>query len=351
MRERGVLVRGGGMAAGCCVQLLRRQGYLVGLEASAVGTRAALPAMLVSSSTQKLLADIFQSGDLFAGLPDIRKRVVAWGGEPVVLPHLALVAPEGLLLERLHGFTAQSEQAGVLGDAKWTIDTARAPGHTGEEMHFGSRKARVTEVELAEHAESEACWVEALQEGWLFLLATGGGTGSLIGVGTAVEALLAESRLVGRQIKRVRAVLGEFVAYPRTAAALCGPGWLACGSAAMTFDPLCGEGAGNAAREAILACAAVRAIAGGQSEEEILAEYSLRLRLGFLRHLENCREFYRRDAASAFWASELEWIERGIAWTQEKLRGLGRPKFRLVGFDLERNAAEDLRQFGTAFPC
>src|SRR5580704_74808 len=234
------------------------------------------------------------------------------------------------------------ERASGIGDSKWTIDTARAPGHTGEEMHFGSRMARVTEVELAEDAEGDACWVEAVPEGWLFLLATGGGRGSLIGVGTAVEALLAESRLVGRQIKRLCGVLGEFVAYPRTAATLCGPGWLTCGSAAMTFDPLCGEGAGNAAREAILACAAVRAIAGGQSEEDILAEYSLRLRLGFLRHLENCREFYRRDTASAFWASELEWIERGISWTQEKLRGLGRPKFRLVGFDLERNAAEDV---------
>jgi|HubBroStandDraft_4_1064222.scaffolds.fasta_scaffold15059_4 hypothetical protein len=342
MREGGVWVRGGGIAAGCCVQLLRRQGCLVGSDAIAVGTRAALPAILVSSSTQKLLADIFQSGGLFAGLPGIRKRVVAWGGEPVALPHLALVAPEGVLLERLHGLIGESERAGVIGDSKWTIDTARAPGHTGEEMHFGSRMARVTEVELAEDAEGDACWVEAVPEGWLFLLATGGGRGSLIGVGTAVEALLAESRLVGRQIKRLCGVLGEFVAYPRTAATLCGPGWLACGSAAMTFDPLCGEGAGNAAREAILACAAVRAIAGGQSEGDILAEYSLRLRLGFLRHLENCREFYRRDAASAFWDSELELIERGIAWTQEKLRGLGRPRFRLVGYDLERHAAEDV---------
>jgi hypothetical protein len=110
----------------------------------------------------------------------------------------------------------------------------------------------------------------------------------------------------------------------------------------MTFDPLCGEGVGNAAREAILACAVVRAIAGGGSEQDLLAEYSLRLRLGFLRHLENCREFYQRDGAGAFWASELNSITSGIAWTKEKLRGAVRPRFRLVGFELKRIAGEKI---------
>jgi hypothetical protein len=349
MVERAVAVRGEGMAASCCAQLLSRQSCYVAVAGRAVegGTagvaekRVGLPAILISQSTQKLLADIFESDDLFVGLPEIRKRVVAWGGcEPVVLPHSAVVAPEGVLLERLR---TRIQDAGAVpaadldARANWTIVAGRA-GSAVEEMHFGSRMALVSEVELAEGTEQDACWVEAVEDGWLFLLATGGGSGSLICVGRAMEELLQKSRLVGPQVRGVSDLRAEFAAYPRTAASLSGTGWLACGSAAMTFDPLCGEGAGNAAREAILACAAVRAIAGGESEEDVLAEYSLRLRLGFLRHLENCREFYRRDGVGAFWSSELDLIEAGIAWTRERVRELGNPRFQLVGFDLERNA-------------
>jgi hypothetical protein len=109
----------------------------------------------------------------------------------------------------------------------------------------------------------------------------------------------------------------------------------------MSFDPLCGEGAGNAAREAILACAAVRAILAGENTREVLAEYSLRLMLGFLRHLENCKEFYARDVSDAFWSSELELIEQGIAWSKSQLQTGSRPRFRLVGFGLERVAGEE----------
>jgi flavin-dependent dehydrogenase len=116
-----------------------------------------------------------------------------------------------------------------------------------------------------------------------------------------------------------------------------GNGWLACGSAAMSFDPLCGEGAGNAAREAILACAALKAIVAGESPEDVLAEYSMRLMLGFLRHLETCREFYRPEPSSEFWRAEFQSIESGIIWTKKQLEGQA-PRFRLTDFTLERIA-------------
>jgi hypothetical protein len=109
----------------------------------------------------------------------------------------------------------------------------------------------------------------------------------------------------------------------------------------MSFDPLCGEGVGNAAREAILACAAVQAILAGESAPEVLAEYSLRLMLALLRHLENCREFYHREAANPFWSSELRLIEEGMAWTKRQLNAGPRPRFRLVGFGLERIGVEE----------
>jgi flavin-dependent dehydrogenase len=64
----------------------------------------------------------------------------------------------------------------------------------------------------------------------------------------------------------------EFSASPRIPAPLCGPGWLACGSAAMGFDPICGDGTAHAVREAILALAVIR---GG--DHGMPAHYEARL--------------------------------------------------------------------------
>src|SRR5271170_1372792 len=343
MAERTILVRGSGIAARCCLQLLQRQGSTV-----AVGEAKSskLPAILISLSTQSLLADIFHSKDMFEGLPCIRKRVVVWGpgdrgsGEPVVLPHSAVVASEQVLLERLKARTVEVTEAAPV-DPAWTIFAAKPADSLPAEKHFGSRMALVGEVELTDEAERDACWVESVDSGWLFLLATGNGRGSLISVGGPTGQLLEKTRLVARQVRKMDGAVAEFAAYPRITSSLCGDGWLACGTAAMSFDPLCGEGAGNAAREAILACAAVQAILAGESAEEVLAEYSLRLLLGFLRHLENCREFYLRDACNAFWSSELGLIEEGIAWTKTQLRAGPSPRFRLVGFGFERIAAAE----------
>jgi hypothetical protein len=253
----------------------------------------------------------------------------------MVLPHSAVVASEETLLERLWAHVGHVSE-GVPSDPVWTVVTAKPARDLPPQMHFGSRTAFVREVEFTDEAERDACWVESVESGWLFLLASGNGKGSLISVGGRTEQLLQKSRLIGPQVREPEDKFFEFPAYPRILSSLCGKGWLVCGTAAMSFDPLCGEGAGNAVREAILASAAVQSILAGQAVEEILAEYSLRLMLGFLRHLEHCREFYRRGCSTAFWSSELALIEQGIAWTKGQLSNAGHPRFRLIGFGLER---------------
>jgi hypothetical protein len=349
MAEGGIRVNGSGVAALCCQQLLHCKA-----DAAGLGTLKSprLPAILVSQSTQKLLGDIFGSAQLFAGLRPIRERVVAWGsGEPVVVAHSAVVVSEEVLRERLRarlGTSLAATEHGEIAPEYWAIFTGSGAWSEGkelvsepklEQMHFGSRMAVVRNVELNGDERADACWVESVEDGWLFLLPTEQGKGSLISVGGKAVRLLANSRLVAGQVRSMNgAAVAEFGAYPRIMSRLCGDGWLACGSAAMAFDPLCGEGAGNAAREAILACAAVKAILGGESREDVLAEYEMRLLLGFLRHLENCREFYTRDAASGFWQGELRAIEEGIGWTKGRLEGGDGPRYRLVGFNLERIA-------------
>ena len=102
----------------------------------------------------------------------------------------------------------------------------------------------------------------------------------------------------------------------------------------MGFDPLCGEGAGNAVREAILASAVIRAISRGFDPESLLANYSARLKLGFLRHLLMCHRFYRTGGTGIFWETEVTLLQQGIEWCQRELSTAPPPAYRLVDFDL-----------------
>jgi hypothetical protein len=128
----------------------------------------------------------------------------------------------------------------------------------------------------------------------------------------------------------------EFSAYPRIAFPLCGDGWLACGAAAMAFDPLCGEGTGNAARQAYLATAVVGAVRDDEPVEELLAHYTSRQMHGFLRHLQICLSFYQTGGSTSFWQSETALLGQGIEWAERVLRESAKPAtHRLIGRQLK----------------
>jgi hypothetical protein len=154
-------------------------------------------------------------------------------------------------------------------------------------------------------------------------------------VGSPVESLLAQSRLVAKGVTISGVTQAAFPAYPRIVDPVCGPGWLACGTAALAFDPLCGDGTGYAVREAILAAAVIRAAASGGAVDRLLAHYRARLIAGFLRHLELCRSFYISGSAGPWWETETRALEEGIAWCGRALPPVNPFGYRLNGFDLE----------------
>ena len=143
-------------------------------------------------------------------------------------------------------------------------------------------------------SDQSACWIESVDSGWLFLLPRGENeAATLIAVGEMPGALLGQSRIIAGLIGALEGPAAEFPAYPRIAVPLCGDGWLACGAAAIGFDPLCGEGTGNAARQAYLATAIIAAVRKGEPVEDLLAHYTSRQMHGFLRHLQICLGFYQ----------------------------------------------------------
>jgi hypothetical protein len=330
-----VLIRGESVAASCCASLLERAG--VPFRRQSV-ERPKLPAIMIGETAQRVLSDIFPGAELFKGLPRIRKRVVKWGAqaEALALPHSAIVVSEQALLLRLEPLPAHEPIAKIAEAAEpdWTIFSARPLPEASHEIHFGSRVASASAVTCKPGCDPEASWVESVPDGWLFLLPNGE-NGWLLSVGAPAASLLAQSFLISRQILRIEGAGPGFSCSPRLAEPLCGPGWLACGSAALGFDPLCGDGSGYAAREAILASAVVRAAAEGADASGLAAHYRARLRAGFERHLEVCAEFYRSGHSGPWWDEQQSATLRGLAWCRTQRAGAGAFQYRLSGFSLE----------------
>jgi hypothetical protein len=240
------------------------------------------------------------------------------------------VVSEQILLDAIRPPTTSPSSL----DAQWTIVAAKPLPPPALEHCFGTRLASAVPVKLKESSDSDACWIESLEEGWLFLT-----PGWLLAVGGTPDKLLGKSRIVSAQIADCGLALSQFPAYPRISAPLCASDWLACGTAALAFDPICGDGTAHAIREAILASAVIRALAAGGACDDLLAHYEARLTAGFERHLTLCRQFYASGGTGAgtgnFWRSELEALDRGIQWCHAALANRPGFRYQLRGFELE----------------
>jgi hypothetical protein len=319
-----MIVRGDGAAACCSAYLLAQAGFRVDVETV---DRPRLPVILLSDQALALIRDIFERPALFARAPRIRKRVVAWEHTAAVtLEHSAVIVSEEELLDAIRPGSSRRGSR----DMPWTIHAARPLPAPAVDHCFGSRVAQTVPVSLQPNADPDTCWIESLKRGWLFLT-----PGWLLAVGASAEELLAESRVAAAQIACCDAVRATFPAYARIASPLGGDGWLASGTAAMAFDPICGDGTAHAIREAILASAVVRAIASGGHTPDLLAHYQARLTAGFQRHLLLCREFYRTGGEGPLWKSEREAIDRGIEWSKTALAEHPVFRYQLRGLELE----------------
>ncbi len=324
-----VLIRGDGVAARCCAHLLKQAGARVSFEGV---NRARVPAIMLSPSAQGLIRDIFGSDHLFRDLPQIKKRIVAWGPNAATaeLEHSAVVVSEEFLLNSLGEISHEDIQA------DWIIYATPPLPESTSSHRFGSRAAAPMRVELKPGAHPAACWIESLEDGWLFLITTEPGNGWLLAVGSEPEGLLENSTLVQEEIASSESASVHFPASPRMISPLGESGWISCGAAAMGFDPLCGDGTAHAVREAILASAVIRAAIEGKDTRELLAHYDSRLTAGFQRHLAICRDFYMSGGSGAWWQAEAASTIEGLNWCGQRLANHGPFRYQLSGLDLKR---------------
>jgi hypothetical protein len=332
-----IIIRGDSAAAWCCAHLLTNAGFKPVLHRTG---RPRLPAIMLSDAALALMRDVFERPDLFHAAPRITRRVVKWGGnaEPVAFDHAAVVVSERELLGELAQETDLLAEP-TSDESDFTIIASRPlPADTVEHC-FGSRIALAAPVHLKDARDSASCWIESLEDGWLFLIPNALESGWLLSVGCPLDAIPERSSLIAGRIALMSGASGQFPASPRIVSPLCGPGlrglgWLACGTAGVAFDPICGDGTAHAVREAILAVAVVRAISTGGDPKELLCHYEARLTAGFHRHLATCLEFYRSGNGGPWWEKELDFLQRGLKWCAHRLHGYGEFRYRLDGFDL-----------------
>ncbi len=294
-----VEIRGDGVAAYCCTHLLRKAGLTVRLVRP---DRPRVPALLLSEAALQLLRDIFDSPSLLADSFPIRQRIVAWtAGQGVSrMEHRGYVTSEQELLANL---LPDAPAAPVESD--WIVYSSHPLPAGVDHQRLGSRTAVAWRVRLDDRCPPAACMMESLAAGWLFLLPDGHGTAWLLAVGAAAADPLPGSQLIAPHIASLEAPSKPFPAYPSIASKLAGPDWLACGSAAMSFDPICGDGTALAVRAAILAAAVIRAHSDGHDPASLRQHYEARVRAGFQRHIDLCRQFYRHGFGGPWWDTEL----------------------------------------------
>lgn len=260
----------------------------------------------------------------------------------MVLEHLAAVVSEQSLLEALvDGSDFDADECER--DTAWKILASRPVPKPAVEHRFGSRCASAMKVEMRDGFDFASCWIESLENGWLFLIPDSSESAWLLSIGETAGSLLESSRVVASQIRGWRSQSSPFPSAPRIIAPLCGQGadgsgWLACGTAAMGFDPICGDGTAYAIREAILAAAVVGAAFKGEQAGRLLAHYASRLLAGFDRHLRLCANFYGSGFGGPWWDAELDRVKEGIEWCSEQTLPPDGFQYRLRGFELEARA-------------
>jgi hypothetical protein len=331
-REFGIFIRGDSVAAWCCAHLLAKAGFKPVLERT---TRPRLPAIMLSEAAQALIREVFERDDLFRTAHRITRRVVSWGrhSEPAPLEHTAVVVSERQLLSELeHGLELPKEHLDDKAD--FTIFASRPLPAGPVEYCFGSRTAHATQIRLRDASDSASCWIESLEDGWLFLIPDGVDSGWLLSVGAFPKTLPEHSRLIAERIECMNERSGEFPASPRIVSPLSGSGWLACGTAGMAFDPLCGDGTAHAVREAILAVAVVKAASTGGDAKQLLRHYEARLTAGFQRHLAVSVEFYVSGNSGKWWDQQSALLRQGLEWCTQKLSDYGQFRYQLTGFEL-----------------
>jgi 2-polyprenyl-6-methoxyphenol hydroxylase-like FAD-dependent oxidoreductase len=317
------------------------------------------PTLLLNATTVRLLDELFGCAAALLGHGWLtRGRLVSWSrrGEPDEVDDQGLIIGAGklhrILLDALQSGEGKStisivdSQACVFDrDAGWTLDArGRGAGGTGELVTIGERVAICKAASLTGDADRSLTAVEAVGCGWIILLPLGAGQAAVQAVvprspqdaDQTLCALLADSRVIRRFVAELHGESQVLPCAPRFRSEPTRSAWIAAGDAALSFDPLCGDGTGQALRCGLLAAAVLGAISQGEPESDCLAHYRYRLRRAMLAHLRATIGYYRNVPHREIWQNEIEVANRLFHNLARGPIDVDKTRYRLQGFSLLR---------------
>lgn len=345
MTAAQVHVGGRGIAAATAVHALAGRGIGVTTDPAAPVSRPRAPLVLLTDPAQALIGDVFPGHArwtaILAGAHRIERRIVRWGtGETLAFAHSgAVIAGDDL------GAALWPAEAAVPAgpDAGRFELSARGTGDDALRC-FGHRRAASAPVVLRPGADVHAAYVEALGEGWIFLVPTGDGQGWILTVGAEPPEAVRSSTLAATVVAETGPLAARFETAARLAEPPVHANGLLLGSAALAFDPICGDGTATAVRGALLAAAVGAAAAGADrpeldpalDREALIGHYRLMLIAAMRRHLASAHPFYAAGGEGPWWQAQADALAEGHAWCTAQLAAAGEARFVLAGNRLRR---------------
>ena len=333
------LIIGSGVAGLTCAYLLARQGWEIEIYKS---SSRISPTLVLNDITCDLLQDIWQLEDKFwQNFYVLNQRRIRWGTEASVLNigQLSMVINGNCLVKLLEERLLQvykqqvylNESPPKLDESTifdfrhdWVVDAGGRKSviaqnlGKGKRHMFGHRCILSTEVKLSKDSEQNACWMETVADGWMFLVPLGERRALLQCMVPIVREKpsqmlmhsLEGSQTIKSLVDNFLSSIAVFSAFPQMLTSLCEHQWIAVGDAAISFDPISGDGTGYAIRGAILATSVMNSIAFQDlANNQYLHHYTQRLHKTFVSHLQQCLKYYSAAFSSSIWKAETKPIQ------------------------------------------
>lgn len=320
MDRRRVVISGSGVAAIACHALFRRFGWRTfsGQPPASAGAQT-VPFVALNELTWGLLRDVFGKTPPEPCGTDRRIVVNHSSAEVSTVRETRFVVPAEAV--RFQEFMPLSEDAPADAHLVETADRADRKDAAAW-LSSGSRVSWMRSARsLAVEAERSLV-LEFVPDGWVFWMPTGARRGIvqwMLPDSAGGDDLCAELWRTTKFIRKWAVPQGAWITRALPSSARIGQGLMSrdaarCGSAAMRFDPISGDGIGASLRSSILACAAVRYMAEQPGDVSLVSRhYESRMLRAFRDHIASCSQYYSAAGLSRRWGHERQTISEAAA--------------------------------------
>jgi 2-polyprenyl-6-methoxyphenol hydroxylase-like FAD-dependent oxidoreductase len=315
-----VQIVGNGFASCAAALALRTRGIPVAFECSSSPPSGPSQCLVLDETAIRLVRDQF-GVEMFQGAHQLRVRSVKWGSEDRRVFEPALAVRRSTLLERMErsvgtaGYGSRRPSA----SPDWSLFAARgAAPASRSETRYGRRVALSCEIAVPNLPDPSNSRVEVIDTAWLYCFPIGDNRACLqvtipdspdLPPDRFMANILQKSRFLCDLVHGIDTPVSVLDSAPAVSRPLTGMHWISIGSAAVRFDPLCGDGTAQSMRTGLLAAAAVMLAISRNMPTQAVEHYAQRVEGTVGAHLRACSAFYGTAGFGASWKDELSRIE------------------------------------------